>query len=372
MRSQIRLSLIVGLLLLQFNSSHLLAQSRPEELPVLDSLPLSSLQSLFTSLFTTTLDLDSTLRLEEGFADSLQGLAMQQWSLAKKDSTVAKTTVDSLGREAKSAKERYKKISTQSTKVHKLRQWMETIPLEDSVSVRKNLPKAWKQTRQVFDEIYPPMPEPAKSAPAIDEIAEAIPAPAKAPAPASNILVKQTAKYNPASDVMLNPPTPPCVIASTTRDEFSGEISKEMTRSEWFRYTNPALKNYLQGKTHVICEAALAITGQNAALLLTFTIQDANARKAFGRLEQNSVAIIKFMDGSSFTLQNAVPDDGVYNPETEIMTYRSQYPLNQEVMKKIRRNELDKIRIAWSKGYEDYEIQQVDLLIRQAACLFGK
>ena len=52
--------------------------------------------------------------------------------------------------------------------------------------------------------------------------------------------------------------------------------------------------------------------------------------------------------------------------------YRATYPLNAEVMKKIRRTETDRIRIAWSKGYDDYEIQQVDLLMRQAACLSGK
>jgi hypothetical protein len=159
------------------------------------------------------------------------------------------------------------------------------------------------------------------------------------------------------------------VIASNSRDEFSGEISREMSRAELFRYTNPALKNYLQGKTHVICEAALATAGPNNTLLLTFTINDPNARKAFGRLDKNSIANLKFMDEVVFTLQNTVPDDGVFNQETGATIFRAQYPLTPEMVKKMRRTPLDKLRIAWSNGYDDYEVQQVDLLMRQAECL---
>ncbi|MBL7806972.1 MAG: hypothetical protein JNN28_04115 [Saprospiraceae bacterium] len=375
MHSQIRISLFSGLLMLIFSTFDMSAQTRPEPLPPLDSVSFQDMQSHFGTLFTTATTLKQLLQEKEGAADSLQGTAMQLWSLAKKDSTLAKTTLDSLNKEAKMAKDRFKKINGHHIRAIKLSQWLESIPVEDSVSIRKNLPKAWKQTRQLFDDVYPPAPAPVVEQPATAQDSSALITPVEPSKPIvsqTSVLVKQTVKYNPANDVMLRPSTPPCAIAATSRDEFSGEISKEMTRSEWFRYTNPALKNYLQGKTHVICEAALATTGPNTALLLTFTIQDANARKAFGRLEQNSIAVIKFLDGSSFTLQNAVPDEGIYNPETEIMTYRARYTLNAEVVKRLRRNEVDKVRIAWSKGYEDYEVQQVDLLIRQAACLFGK
>jgi hypothetical protein len=181
---------------------------------------------------------------------------------------------------------------------------------------------------------------------------------------------KSFATYNPANDVMLRPPSSPCVIASSSRDEFSGEISREMAGAELFRYTNPALKNYLKGKTHVVCEAALSSSGTRTNLLLTFNINDPNARKAFGRLEKNGIATLKFLDGTTFQLQNAIADEGVFNLETESAVFRAQYPLNPEVLKKIRRSELDKIRILWSKGYDDYDVQQVDLLMQQAACLF--
>ncbi|HLP93962.1 MAG TPA: hypothetical protein VK168_07990 [Saprospiraceae bacterium] len=376
MRFRIRISLFFGLLLGLFQTPVATAQNRPVDLPPLDSLSLSDMQSTFSGLLITATTLDSILRIKSSETDSLQALASQQWMAVKGDSTVAKSVQDSLGKIARQAKEASKKANGQQSKASKLLQMLASVPMDDSLSLRKNLPKAWKQTRQLYDDLYPPPPlaPPADVAPdTLSNIkAENTVKADKAPAPASTPLVRQTARYNPANDVMLHPPVPPCVVASTVRDEFSGEITREMSRSEWFRYTNPALRNYLQGKTHVICEAALRSSGPNMALLLTFTIQDPNARKAFGRLEQNSIAQLKFLDGSMFVLQNAVPDDGIYNPETEIMTYRAEYPLNAEVVKKLRNEESDKIRIAWSKGYEDYDIQQVDLLMRQAACVFGK
>lgn len=378
MHSQISISLLFSLLMLCFNRSTLQAQTRPGALPPLDSLTLSELQSLYETLFSTAIQLDSFLLIEVTSTDSLQTLEKQRYNTAKQDTSVLKSSLDSLDKTLQMAREHNNKLNHQQKKATKLKKWMEKLPASDSLALKKNLPKAWKQTQQLVEEAFPPMPEPVvRSTDIKTDTAFRISVPEEpvkrmAPEKQAIPLVKQTLKYNPVADVMLHPPVPPCLVASSTRNEFSGEISKEMARGEWFRYTNPALKNYLQGKTHVICEAALTAKGTNHFLQLTFTIQDPNARKAFGRMDQNSIAILKFLDETSFTLQNAVPDDGTYHPETEVMTYKAVYPLNAEIMKKIRRTETDRIRIAWSKGYEDYEIQQVDLLIRQATCLTGK
>jgi len=79
--------------------------------------------------------------------------------------------------------------------------------------------------------------------------------------------------------------------------------------------------------------------------------------------------MLKFMDGSSFILQNTISSEGNYNPETGATIYRAIYPLSPDVLKKIRRSELDKLRVGWNNGYDEYDVQQVDLLMRQANCL---
>jgi hypothetical protein len=273
--------------------------------------------------------------------------------------------LDSLSSALKQTNTRCKKAIKLSERAKKVEQLTADMTTMDSLSLRKNLPKAWKLVTQVFDEIHPPL---------ISETTNKEPEAVKKTKPVvekvKSIAPSYTKKYDPSADVMLSPPTPPCSVASSSRDEFSGEISRELSGSELFRFTNPALKKYLSGKAHVVCEAALASAGPNAVLLLTFHINDPNARKAFGRLEKNSIASIRFLDGQTLELRNSVGDDGVFAQDNEASIFRGQYPLTPEVFKKLRKSELDTIRILWSKGYDDYEVQQVDLLMRQAECLF--
>ncbi len=366
------------------------AQNRPANLPVLDSIDLAGMLHLAGTLSETALAMEAEMTEKEPVVESAQSTALERLTLAKQDSSSSKIQLDSLTKEAKRAKDAYKTVYNLRLKANKTRQFVADLYSQDSLNLRKNLPKAWKQVSQLYDQIYPPE---STETPNNDSVASEGPKvkkekKKKAPAPndsntspiavadqstnPSSIPPKQLAKYNPSKDVMLTPPSPPCVIARSSRDEFSGEYTKEMASTELFRYTNPALKAYLQGRTHVICEAALVSIGTNASLHLTFIINDPNARKAFGHLEKNGLAKIKFMDGSIFELQNAINDEGVFTPNNESSIFRAEYPLNAEALKKIRRTELDTMRILWSKGYDDYDVQQVDLLMRQAACLFSK
>lgn len=362
-----------------------LAQTRPAALPPLDSIRISEMVSIVGEFSQTAVAAEQTLARQLESNSSVLADWEAQLAVAKQDTTATKATLDSLSKATKSAKKQVRIATNQHKNAQKTIALLNTMAEMDSLNLRKNLPKAWKKTTRIFEDAYPTEnaeltdqrnkvndePPIADAEPASDAVFMEAPPPAPAPTQISAANPsKGFATYNPANDVMLRPPSAPCVIASSSRDEFSGEIYREMASAELFRYTNPALKNYLKGKTHVVCEAALSSSGPRTNLLLTFNINDPNARKAFGRLEKNGIATLKFLDGSTFQLQNAIADEGVFNLETESAVFRAQYPLNPEVLKKIRRSELDKIRILWSKGYDDYDVQQVDLLMQQAACLF--
>jgi hypothetical protein len=369
MLSRIRIDFWAALVLLILPGLAL-AQTRPASLPPLDSLRISEMVSIVRELSQTAAAAEQTLGRQLESNSSILADWEAQLAVVKLDTTAAKATLDSLSKATKAAKKQVRIATNQHKNAQKTISLLNSMAEMDSLNLRKNLPKAWKQTTRIYENASPPSSAPTTEAEPVSEAAS-MEAPAPSPpqiSPANPS--KSFATYNPANDVMLRPPSAPCVIASSSRDEFSGEISREMAGAELFRYTNPALKNYLKGKTHVVCEAALSSSGTRTNLLLTFNINDPNARKAFGRLEKNGIATLKFLDGTTFQLQNAIADEGVFNLETESAVFRAQYPLNPEVLKKIRRSELDKIRILWSKGYDDYDVQQVDLLMQQAACLF--
>jgi len=257
---------------------------------------------------------------------------------------------------------------------------VQKLPEQESDALRKSLPKAYKQVAGLISKPEPvetPIAEvigvPAVSDPAnppaagaqdsLAVVAEQPPAPPK-PAPRP-----QFKKYDPAGDVMLNPPARACALVVDTRDEFSGERRREAQKEELFRFTNPSLKAYLQDRDHIICQASVAVKGSTYLLNLQFQINDANAKRAFGSLPKNGVAILKLLDGETLTLYNLRADEGVAGSDKISYTYTGQYAIDPGMLKKLQKSLLDKVRIAWSTGYEDYETYNVDLLSRQLACL---
>ncbi len=168
---------------------------------------------------------------------------------------------------------------------------------------------------------------------------------------------------------MLNPPVPPCQFTFDARDEFSGELRRELRREEFFRFTNDFMKPHLKGKPHILCEAYLAVSGSITFLHLVFTINDPSAWRSFGGFDQTSRTSLKLVDETTFPLVNIHPDEGQTDESGQVTTYHAQFPLDNGLLKHLQTAEVDKIRFGWKKGYEDYDVYNVDLLRRQLKCL---
>ncbi|MEO6757987.1 MAG: hypothetical protein ABIO24_00930 [Saprospiraceae bacterium] len=340
----------------------------------LDSLNEAQVIDLARQLQDAALSQRNVAELQFHNAQSLR--TAEETALAT-DKADTLTTKDQLAvreknlRTAKSAEKVAQKNFRQSEK--NLEAAESTVTM-DSLARRKSLPKVQRQLLEMRNGLFPPPPEPEPnpteptgsdtSGIAARESA-ANPKKERKPEPT----VKKYKSYDPQADVLLHPPLPPCALAMDRRDQFSGEIQRESARGELFRFTNPALKSYLEGKINILCEAALSTIGPNTTLNLTFTIRDPNVRKAFGSLAKNSIATLQTLDGAAFTVYNQQLSDGTPDESGQAFTFRGQYPLDKTVLKKIRSTGLDKLRIAWATGYEDYEVQNVDLLVRQAGCL---
>jgi hypothetical protein len=313
---------------------------------------------------------------------------------AKKDTTVSKSQVADLTAKLKEAKNAEKSAIKLQKQAEKSVASTDKLAAADTVLQRKQLGKAWQDLKKMNLILYPPPPKPEKPvADVLDESAKKLAETPVAEPPAVDTAATAAAKtqkpvkqarqkpkpvekpgarfkqYDPAGDVMLNPPSLPSTLAVNVRDEFSGEVRKEVTKGELFQYTNPVMRKYLQGKTHITCDAALGTAGLNLTLTLTYTINDPNARKAFGGVGRNAVVMLKMIDGTTITGYNARPDEGTYDPATGVATYRPQYTFDKSLLRKLKTTEIDKLRMAWSTGYEDYEVQQIDLLMRQAKIL---
>jgi hypothetical protein len=386
----LRLKRVLGLCTMLFFLGQVQGQGILDSLPPVDSLSDSEVTELFQQLAAEARHLKSRAKDLGDVALENKYQAEKTYTLAKEDSTTLKAALDSLSGILKHCSRESKKADELTAKISKLQASTVKIADESSEKQRKSLKKCWTELRQIKKALQPKQnPEEAvkekepkkkeekkprfkkeRSETARDTSA-IVPAPVSVELPKqSNNVLRQGKKYDPQLDVMLNPPPIPCQFHINVRDEFSGEPHRQVVSLELFRYAPPALRNFLKGKPNVLCEAALSAKGAKAYLNLTFIIHDPSPKRAFGKLDQNSQAVLTFMDGSVFTLYNLQLNEGQLNEEDQSYVFQSEYAVNEELIKKIKKSELDKLRIFWSSGYEDYDVQFVHLLMQQARCLF--
>jgi hypothetical protein len=170
-------------------------------------------------------------------------------------------------------------------------------------------------------------------------------------------------------DVINNPPPNNCNIRSTSVDEFSKKKMVVMEPAEFFSFTPEEIKSYLEDRDFISCNANLSTRPGLSFLTLKFTIASDNARKNFGVLEQGSLLRIMLLDGSTVNLYNGRFDAGKLDPYTGNTIYESNYIIDKEKEKLLSKKEIDKIRVVWSTGFEDYIIYNVDFFINQYDCL---
>ena len=363
-----------------------------------DSLPDWQIASAVQVFAETIVDTVRLRRLNYYNVSQLFTAEEEAFKAAKKDTLVTKDSLAVLALRLKALKEARKIAQKEYETVNATFEFSQKVAVMKPAARRKNLEKVYSRCRSIT---HPAPPEPvatvtpvveAPPPPPVPEVSVEIP---PAPVPDSTAVdssssagwksklgkikpkVKEKAPEKPAfatykveNDVMLNPPMPPCVIAVERKDAFTGTVYRETSKGELFRFTNAVMKKSLpEGQPHIICKAALAGDASSGLLLLNFTIKDPNARRTFGGLPPKSILQLKFMDGDIITLFNEGRQEGQFDQETGTAVFAGQYAFQPAVLKKLEKAELDQIRVAWSTGYEDYNVHHVNLFMQQAPCL---
>ncbi len=207
-----------------------------------------------------------------------------------------------------------------------------------------------------------------------DEISLSDPKKIKSKAVGSSSSKTSTFKVlSPEEDVMLNPPKPPCQFIYDGVDDFTGKKRRDVATSVMFTHTSDKLRPYFKDREYITCEGHLSsLSGGIQMLSLKFVIASEHAQKEFGALGQGSMLTFKTIDGDSVKLVNKRTDPGTYDPLNKEVTYEAQYLLSNGNQKDLSKREIDKVRVVWSTGYEDYEIFNVDFFINQFNCLNSK
>lgn len=191
----------------------------------------------------------------------------------------------------------------------------------------------------------------------------------KAPTKSSKTSV-QYAKYDPLSDPSVNPPKVPCVVTFEGQDAFTNRYKKELQSQKLFAHTEDFMRNALGNKEYITCKAQITeVQGGFRYLNLQFTIASRDAQRSFGFVDKGSPIVFKLMNGTNITLLNTKTDLGLINSENNTTTYNLSLLVNKGDGRFLQNNELDVLRVAWSAGYEDYDILWTDVLQNLFSCI---
>ncbi len=171
-----------------------------------------------------------------------------------------------------------------------------------------------------------------------------------------------------SEDVILNPPAPACEFAYEGKDD-RGRFRRDLHKQVLFTHTDERLRPFLKDKNYLTCEGYFTQLGGFRYLSLQFTFAYPNAREAYGFIEKGSYLMIKLINGQFITLFSGKMDKGAVDTETGLLTYLVHYPIDQSQINILKRSEADTALVAWSSGYEEYQVYDLGFFISQLRCL---
>ncbi len=158
-----------------------------------------------------------------------------------------------------------------------------------------------------------------------------------------------------------------CNVFFTGIDPQLKESRIDIAQEHVFAHTNKKLKPSFKERDMVVGKANLTKVGKSTFLRLEIEIASRNAFSSYGYIPKINVLTVHFLNGNKVYLYSASDSKGVYNAEKDKTIYNVFYLIDKE--KPFVKDELDKIGVFWSTGYEEYIVYDVDLLKRQYSCL---
>lgn len=164
-------------------------------------------------------------------------------------------------------------------------------------------------------------------------------------------------------------PSGDCDYATKEVDEFTGNEKYVMNQEVFLTHTSESMKKYLKGKDYTTCNAYCAKIEGMKVVYVNWKILTKEAYKYYGSIQNKAGFTIKLKNGETVELKFANFDTGDVNYNGGYTTYASYIILSESDLATLSKNEVDKLRMSWSKGYQDYDISNTTFFINQLPCL---
>ncbi len=173
----------------------------------------------------------------------------------------------------------------------------------------------------------------------------------------------------PYRDPLIYPPTEQNCIVIESIDDFTGQKRKDTQRAHYFDFSYDRMLPHLKGVPFLQCYANLTNMSGYTFIHLEIIVNNPNASRNFGSIEKDAQITFYLLNGQSITLNNRRTDNGRIDPLKKTTSYIIQLAIDKAVEKELKNGLVDQMRIVWSKGYEEYQIYNMDFFRQQIKCL---
>jgi len=160
-----------------------------------------------------------------------------------------------------------------------------------------------------------------------------------------------------------------CYVKYDAYDRLSGKRIIELEPEEIFSFTHEKLKPYFTDRPFLTCYAGLSRKKDEYFLQTKFIVDTKYIKTGYNGLSINSMLRITLIGGEKVYLKNIYNDLGTRDVAGKKVIYKGIYPISKNDLKLLRKTELDKMGVEWNGGIEEYEVYNIDFLIKQFECL---
>lgn len=156
------------------------------------------------------------------------------------------------------------------------------------------------------------------------------------------------------------------------KDGFDQSLQTDVIEFEWrplFFYTHEDYKQWLETRALIETKAKIYKADKSTFVLMEIKINSQNAKQSYGGLEFRAKLKCFLVNGEFVYLENVERTRGRTNRKENYTLYEPVFALENYEMRALKKHGINKIGLIWEEGYQEYEIQNIDLLKNQINCL---
>lgn len=134
-------------------------------------------------------------------------------------------------------------------------------------------------------------------------------------------------------------------------------------------YTPKGLRHKFHAHSYLEVYLSLRERKKQLFLELQVDIYADDAQSGYGKIEKGGQLLLELMDGTTLDLRSIHEFNGQKAASGECIRYRPIYRVESSMKKSFQEKDIHRMRMVWSKGYEDYEVHYIDLHKKLLECL---